>query len=74
MDVKGVEVKKGEWLVANCGKVPSERNCQLVIMAPSSQREDLLNAAIAHAVKDHGHEDTPELRSQLGAFLDRAEI
>jgi len=74
MDVKGLEVNKGEWLVANCGKFPSERNCQLVIMAPASQREDLINAAVAHAVKDHGHEDTAELRSQLGAFLDNAQV
>jgi hypothetical protein len=45
-----------------------------VLLAPDSQREDLINAAAAHAVADHGHLDTPELRSELGKFLDRIEV
>ena len=31
---------KGHWLVANCGKIPSEMNCRVVMMAPEEQRED----------------------------------
>jgi hypothetical protein len=73
-DVKGLEVDSGPWLAANCGKFPSDRNCKLVMMAPESQREDLVNAAVAHAVKDHGHTDNAELRSQLGGFLDRVQV
>lgn len=55
------------WPVANCGKIPGEKNCKLVMMAPEEQREDLLDAAVAHAIRSHGHEDTPELRSEVGA-------
>jgi hypothetical protein len=73
MELKGLEVQQGAWLAANCGKFPSEKNCQLVLMAPESQREDLIKAAVAHAISDHGHQDTPELRSELGKFLDRVE-
>jgi hypothetical protein len=73
-DVKGLEVESGQWLAANCGKFPSDRNCKLVMMAPEQQKDDLVNAAVAHAVKDHGHEDTPELRAQLGEFLDTVQV
>lgn len=74
MNITGLEIQKGTWLAANCGKFPSEKNCQLVLMAPESQREDLINAAVAHAVSDHGHQDTPELRRDLGSFLDRIQV
>ena len=74
MDVQGLEVQKGTWLAANCGKYPSEKNCQLVLMAPESQREDLIDAAVAHAVSDHGHQDSPELRVELGSFLDQVSV
>jgi hypothetical protein len=74
MELKGLELPPGAWWVANCGKFPSEKNCRLVLMAPDSQREDLINAAAAHAVADHGHPDTPDLRSELGKFLDRIEV
>lgn len=74
MELKGLELKQGAWLAANCGKFPSEKNCRLVLMAPESQREDLIKAAAAHAVADHGHQDTPQLRSDLGKFLDRVEV
>jgi hypothetical protein len=74
LDVQGLEVERGTWLAANCGKFPSERNCKLVLMAPESQREDLVKAAVAHAVADHGHQDTPELRAELGKVLDRVTV
>ena len=53
----------GEWLVSNCGDLPSERGCKLVIMSPVDQREDLVTARV------HGHEDTQELRTQLNSML-----
>jgi hypothetical protein len=74
MDVKGLEVQQGTWLAANCGKFPSEKNCQLVLMAPESQRADLLDAAVAHAVASHGHENTPELRGELDKFLEPVQV
>jgi hypothetical protein len=74
VEIKGLEVESGTWLSANCGKFPSEKNCKLVLMAPESQRGDLINAAAAHAVADHGHQDTPELRGELGKFLDTVRV
>ena len=70
MDLKQLNLKKGKWVVANCGKFPSEKNCQLVIMAPESQRQDLVEAAATHAVASHGHDNTPQLRKELNGFLD----
>jgi hypothetical protein len=64
---------KGKWVVANCGKFPSERNCKLVIMAPEDQRQDLIDAAAAHAVKSHGHQDSAQLRKDLDGFLETIE-
>ncbi len=69
MEFKELGLRKGKWVVANCGQFPSEKNCQLVIMAPADQRADLVDAAGAHAVKVHGHEDTPQLRRELDKFL-----
>ena len=59
----------GEWLVSNCGDLPSERGCKLVIMSPVDQREDLVTASVQHAIEVHGHEDTQELRTQLNSML-----
>jgi predicted small metal-binding protein len=42
-------------------------NCTLAISADSEQ--ELLEAAVQHAVAVHGHQDTPELRSQLRTLL-----
>jgi hypothetical protein len=64
----------GKWLVANCGKFPSEKNCKLVLMAPENQRGDLLDAIVDHATKCHGHENSNELRKQLDGFLEIIEI
>ena len=74
MDLKQLSLKKGTWVVANCGKFPSEKNCQLVLMAPQSQRQDLIEAAATHAVKTHGHTNTPDLRKELGQMLDTVDI
>ncbi|HLW59195.1 MAG TPA: DUF1059 domain-containing protein [bacterium] len=74
MDATQLRLAKGTWVVANCGKFPSEKNCQLVIMAPQSQREDLVEAAATHAAKSHGHQNTPELRKQLSTMLETVEI
>ncbi len=64
----------GTWVVANCGRFPSEKNCKLVIMAPIAQREDLIEAAMTHAVKSHGHVNSPELRKELAGFLETVEL
>jgi predicted small metal-binding protein len=47
----------------DCREFPSDMNCSVAISADSEQ--ELLEAAVQHAVAVHQHQDTPELRSQL---------
>lgn len=47
----------------DCREFPSEMNCTVAMCADSDQ--ELLDAAVQHAVAVHGHQDTPELRGQL---------
>ena len=74
MGVEQLQLKGGKWIAINCGRFPSEKNCQLVIMAPAGQRDDLVEAASAHAVKVHGHADSPQLRQELGKHLEAIEL
>jgi predicted small metal-binding protein len=50
----------------DCRDFPSEKNCSLKI---SGTEEEVLEAAVQHAVSAHGHENTPELREQLRQSL-----
>jgi predicted small metal-binding protein len=54
----------------DCRKVPSEANCTLTI---AGTEDEVLDAAAAHAIARHGHEDTPELREELRGSLEPAE-
>lgn len=54
----------------DCRKVPNEVGCTLTI---AGSEEEVLDAAVAHAVATHGHEDTPELRDMLRSALESAE-
>ena len=72
MQLAGTELKTGTWVVSNCAELPSEQNCQLIIMGPADQRGDLLDAAVAHAVGAHQHEESPELRADLDKLLKEA--
>lgn len=56
--------------MVDCRKVPSEINCTLTI---AGQEDELLDAAVAHAVARHGHEDTPELREMIRAAMEDVE-
>lgn len=47
----------------DCREFPSEMNCTVAIAADSD--EELLEAAVEHAVAVHKHQDTPELRAEL---------
>lgn len=47
----------------DCREFPSEMNCTVAIAADSD--EELLEAAVEHAVAVHQHQDTPELRAEL---------
>ncbi|MGX5831747.1 DUF1059 domain-containing protein [Mesorhizobium sp. 43Arga] len=47
----------------DCREFPSEMKCTIVI---SADREDeLIEAAVQHAVSVHREHDTPELRTQV---------
>jgi predicted small metal-binding protein len=54
----------------DCRKVPNEIGCTLTI---AGQEEEVLDAAVAHAVAKHGHDNTPELREMLRGGLEDAE-
>lgn len=74
MGIGQLGLPAGKWLVANCGKFPSEKNCKLVIMAPASQKEDLIDAAAAHAVETHGHARGGSLRKDVAEILETIEL
>jgi predicted small metal-binding protein len=54
----------------DCRQLPSDFNCSLTI---AGEEEDVLDAAVLHAVDKHGHQNTPELREQLRGVLQDAE-
>ena len=47
----------------DCREYPSESKCTLALCADSE--DELLEAAVQHAVSVHGHEDSPGFRQQL---------
>ena len=52
--------------VADCRLMPSEKGCTLTI---AGTEDEVLKAAVRHAVEDHGHKNSPELRNQIKAML-----
>jgi predicted small metal-binding protein len=54
----------------DCRKVPNDIGCTLTI---AGTEDEVLDAAVAHAVDKHGHEETPELREMLRGGLETAE-
>jgi predicted small metal-binding protein len=48
--------------VADCRKFPSESGCTLTI---AGEEDEVMTAAVQHAVSAHGHEDNNELRAWL---------
>jgi predicted small metal-binding protein len=51
----------------DCGKTPNEINCTLTI---AGDEEEVLDAAVSHAVAKHGHADTPQLRDMIRSGLE----
>ena len=47
----------------DCREFPSEMNCTLALSADNE--DELLEAAVQHAITVHGHEDTPDLRTMI---------
>lgn len=51
----------------DCRESPSISNCTVAICADTDQ--ELVEAAVQHAVAVHQHQDTPELREQIRQHL-----
>jgi predicted small metal-binding protein len=47
----------------DCREYPSESKCTVAISADGE--DELVEAAVHHAIQVHGHTDTPEFRQQL---------
>jgi predicted small metal-binding protein len=60
------EVQMARMFV-DCRDYPSEMNCTIAISADSKQ--ELVDAAVQHAVAVHGHQDSPELRQELSKMI-----
>ena len=54
----------------DCRTMPSEKNCSLTI---AGTEDEVVEVGVMHAVAQHGHEDTPELREMIRAGLVDAE-
>jgi predicted small metal-binding protein len=52
--------------VMDCRLHPSERGCTLSI---EGTENEVLEAAIQHAVTAHGHTNSPELREQIKTIM-----
>jgi len=50
----------------DCRLYPSENKCTLKI---AGTEEEVLDAAVQHAVSAHGHANKPELREQIRSLL-----
>lgn len=55
----------GKRIMADCRKFPSEKNCQFTIGADQSEMDELVDVGVYHAVKHHGHTDSPQLREEI---------
>ncbi|MGO4174390.1 DUF1059 domain-containing protein [Bosea sp. TAF32] len=51
----------------DCRAFPSETKCSIAISADTE--DELLEAAVQHAVAVHKHQDTPELRDQIKSVM-----
>jgi len=56
--------------IADCRRFESDNNCSLTIIG---EEDEVLTTAAQHAVAAHGHQDTPELRTQLRGMLEPEE-
>ena len=52
--------------VIDCRLFPSETNCSLTI---AGREDEVMKAAVEHAISSHGHQDSQELRDAIRASL-----
>ena len=60
------EVNMAGRMIADCRDFPSESGCTLTI---AGQEDEVLEAAVAHAVAAHQHHPGPELREMIRTSL-----
>ncbi len=56
-------------VVADCRKLPSKKRCTLTIAGKMSE---VLPIAVYHAVKNHGHKNTPKLHREIKKMIKKA--
>jgi len=54
----------------DCRDYPSETGCTLRL---EGGEDEVLNAAVQHAITVHGHTENPELREQIRSLLKNAQ-
>jgi predicted small metal-binding protein len=54
----------------DCRDYPSDSGCTLRV---EGTEDEVLDAAVSHAITQHGHTDNPELREQIRGLLKKAE-
>jgi hypothetical protein len=50
----------------DCREFPSDNKCSLRI---SGREEEVLVVAVKHAVDEHGHKNTPELKREIRKLM-----
>jgi hypothetical protein len=58
--------ERSKRVVADCRKFPSKKKCTLAI---SGKMNEVFPVAAYHAIKHHGHKNTPKFRRELRAFI-----
>ena len=61
LETKGAVAMARKYV--DCREMPSESKCTVAISADSEK--ELIEVAVQHAVKVHGHQDTAEFRQML---------
>jgi len=57
---------KSKRMAADCRLFPSDKNCSLYI---AGTEDEVVQVAVRHAVEEHGHDDSKELRNQIKSML-----
>jgi len=68
MAFEELNLTPGKWLAVDCGSIPSDNNCKVVIAAPENQLEDLIDAAAGHAADKHGHTNDEKLHATVAGM------
>ncbi len=53
-------------VVADCRLFPSEKGCSLTIIGTE---DEVLSVAVRHAIEEHGHHYSEELRQEIKSLL-----